>query len=86
MLALLGVPDYLGCIRGRFIALELKRSFDVEPSKLQRYVLGRIKNAGGIALEVSPGTSARCMKILWRVYRTSPAPVDIRPSAESKEG
>lgn len=49
-----GTPDRLGCIVGRFIALELKASAKAKVEKLQSYKLGRIADAGGIARVVYP--------------------------------
>ena len=43
-----GVPDILGCCRGRFIAIEVK-SADNKPSKIQQSQLNAIKQTGGIA-------------------------------------
>ena len=51
--ALKGVPDILGTINGRFIALELKIEGD-KADKLQEYVLQEIDKSGGIALVVNP--------------------------------
>lgn len=49
-----GVPDILGVINGRFIALELKKDAKEKPEKLQEYVLNEVNKAGGIALVTSP--------------------------------
>jgi len=49
-----GVPDILGTINGRFIALELKKDDKEKPEKLQEYVLNEVNKAGGIALVTSP--------------------------------
>lgn len=54
MLSTLGIPDYLGCVQGAFIALELKKDRKSKPSKLQLWVLGKIMDAGGIAMVVYP--------------------------------
>lgn len=43
-----GVPDLIGCIDGRFIALEVKTSIG-KPSKIQLHVISIILRAGGIA-------------------------------------
>ncbi len=43
-----GVPDIVGCFRGRFISLELK-SRGNKPSKIQQAQLKAIQAAGGIA-------------------------------------
>ena len=42
-----GFPDLLGCVKGRFYALEVKTSKG-KPSELQIRVMKRIKLAGGI--------------------------------------
>ncbi len=53
--AISGSPDYLLCIRGKFVALELKSEKGL-PSKLQRYILKRITDAGGLSLIAYPST------------------------------
>ena len=42
-----GVPDVLGCVYGRFVAMELKQEGRY-PTKMQRYMMARIEQAGGI--------------------------------------
>lgn len=43
-----GVPDLLACIKGRFVALEVKKPDTVNnTSKLQVYNLKKIKESGG---------------------------------------
>ncbi len=59
-LALRGLPDIIGCYRGRFFAWELKRDVKEASKKtgrivLQRYILGLIRKAGGIGEIVHPG-------------------------------
>lgn len=54
MLAVAGVPDFLGVVRGRFVALELKASEKEKPRRLQEYVLRKIREAGGVALVIFP--------------------------------
>lgn len=49
-----GIPDYIICAGGKFIALELKRSSRVPAEPLQQYNINRIKEAGGIAYKVDP--------------------------------
>lgn len=46
-----GFPDLLGCVQGRFIALEVKMPGE-EPSAIQRYMMKLIKRAGGITSRV----------------------------------
>ena len=48
-----GIPDIVGCCNGRFIGLEIKASTG-KPSKLQLYVIDKIKSAGGYARTVYP--------------------------------
>lgn len=48
-----GTPDKLLCIRGKFVALELK-SAGGKLTKLQEYTLLKIEDSGGIAILVSP--------------------------------
>lgn len=49
-----GIPDFLGCVAGRFVALELKASAKHSPDALQQYNLNAIEKAGGVALTVFP--------------------------------
>lgn len=59
-----GVPDIMGCIDGRFFALELKRDKG-RLDDLQANRLAKIRAAGGFALSVSPAcweTEFRLMK------------------------
>ncbi len=46
-----GIPDVVGCLCGRFIALEVKRPGG-RPTRLQEWVLDRIRRAGGVAAVV----------------------------------
>lgn len=43
-----GLPDLIGCDRGRFFGIELKAP-GKRPVPLQRYILSLITKAGGIA-------------------------------------
>ena len=53
--AIRGTPDYLICLAGKFIALELKASEKDLPDPLQRHKLMEILRAGGVALVAWPG-------------------------------
>ena len=58
--ALRGIPDIIGCVRGRFVALELK----VEGNKadpLQGWVIKKIAAAGGYARVVYPHNMAEVL-------------------------
>jgi hypothetical protein len=57
--AMRGVPDRLGCIRGKFFALEIKTSKENADKKtgttaLQRYNVDKINRAGGFARFIYP--------------------------------
>lgn len=58
-----GVPDILICLRGKFIAIELKRDGKM-PTKLQELKLEKIRRAGGIAFSASPSTWVGQRKML----------------------
>lgn len=49
-----GTPDILGVYRGRFVALELKRSEAAHVDRLQLHKLALISKCGGIALLAHP--------------------------------
>ncbi len=71
--ALRGVPDILGCVRGHFVALEIK----VPPNKvrdgsLQQKVLRDIDDAGGFAAEVTPENLDAVIKELSGLYTPLP--------------
>ena len=58
-MSLRGYPDILGCYRGRFIALEVKRSKADSTratgrTPLQKYILEKINDAGGYATFIYP--------------------------------
>ena len=53
-MALVGIPDIIGCLNGRFVALELKRNESEARRKtgkcrLQGHILFTIRNAEGFA-------------------------------------
>ena len=52
--SLRGTPDFLCCINGCFVALELKNSESEKADSLQRYKLKLISEAGGVGIVVSP--------------------------------
>ena len=52
--AIRGTPDFLCCIAGRFVAIELKRDRRQKPDKLQAFKLAKIKRASGITVVVHP--------------------------------
>lgn len=46
-----GTPDILACLKGRFVAIEVKRSKGGVVSALQEFKIKQIKNAGGVAFD-----------------------------------
>lgn len=53
-----GTPDIIGCARGRMFAFEVKQHPAEEPDDLQKYTLGLIRAAGGVATTVSSAAEA----------------------------
>jgi hypothetical protein len=49
-----GTPDFLICINGIFIAIELKASLKSNITDLQKHNLKKINEANGLALVASP--------------------------------
>lgn len=53
-----GVPDIIGCLKGRFVAFEVKRPGG-KATKLQLHTIGLIQKAGGLAAVVYSWDDAR---------------------------
>lgn len=51
---IVGTPDRLICIRGKFLAVEFKKSEKDQPTAMQTYKLNKITRAGGLSLLVYP--------------------------------
>lgn len=49
-----GVPDYIGCIAGKFLAIELKKDSATPPDALQLYNMRKIEEAGGAYFVAHP--------------------------------
>ena len=49
-----GTPDFLVCLNGYFVALELKKSGKEKPDRLQDHNLTKIRAAGGVSYVVHP--------------------------------
>lgn len=72
MVALLGIPDFMGCVNGQFVALELKRGLtgsrgESEATKLQSWVLSKIRAAGGITFVVTPENWGEIYPLLQQI-------------------
>jgi hypothetical protein len=59
-----GIPDILLCVRGNFIAIELKKSEKDYPDPLQEHNLTRIGASGGVALVCHPKNLDAIMVLL----------------------
>jgi hypothetical protein len=58
-----GLPDLVGCVDGKFFALEVKRpETRSNTSAVQEYVMGKIREAGGIAGVIT--TPAEAINVL----------------------
>ncbi len=53
-----GIPDLLCCIRGKFVALELKTEKGT-PTVLQKYNIFKIQESGGFARILRPSEFAK---------------------------
>ena len=62
-----GTPDIIACISGHYVALELKRSDFAKIGQLQKYVIGRVNDAGGHGFIVHPDNWAGVYKFLKRL-------------------
>lgn len=58
-----GLPDIIGCYRGRFFAFEVKEpDRRSNTSQRQKYVMGKIRQAGGLAqVVVTPEEALRAL-------------------------
>lgn len=79
LIAICGIPDFLGVVNGRFVALELKKDANEKPKKLQMKVMHEISRAGGLAFVVFPDNHLEVLKVLQHlssgeVHNASPEP------------
>lgn len=65
--SLLGIPDMLGCVRGKFVAIELKKSEKEKPTEMQLYHLKTIADCGGYACVAYPQAADKILKDLWNI-------------------
>lgn len=62
-----GVPDLVGCVNGRFFALEVKVPGE-DPTKLQVKTMAKIRDEGGISTTVeSPEEAVRIVRAATRL-------------------
>jgi len=50
-----GVPDFICCVKGNFVAVETKAG-KAKPTALQMREMERIKNSGGLAFVINEDT------------------------------
>jgi pterin-4a-carbinolamine dehydratase len=58
-----GTPDFLLCVSGVFVAIELKTD-DGKLDKLQEWNLKKIADTGGIAIVLTPSNLDKTMEFL----------------------
>ncbi len=63
-----GDPDLMLCVKGKFVALELK-SENGRASKLQEYKINKINQAGGIGLIVYPENWPEVLNLVQSLAR-----------------
>lgn len=68
-----GIPDIVGCYRGRFLGLEVKRPDGDRPSGLQRYMIEKVTTAGGFACAVR--TVEEALAVLDKIDNEEARPV-----------
>lgn len=59
-----GTPDFILCVNGKFIALELKKDKYEKADPLQEYKLNKIIDSGGIGIVVCPENWEEIYKFL----------------------
>jgi Holliday junction resolvase len=58
-----GVPDIVGCYRGRFFGIECKAKGN-KPTELQKINLNKIEGVGGIALVIDESNVDRVAELI----------------------
>lgn len=64
-----GTPDILGCVQGKFVALELKKDSKANIDELQKYKLEQISKAGGLSAIVYPENWEKVYSILTHIAK-----------------
>lgn len=59
----IGIPDFIGCLKGKFIAIETKFGSN-KPTRMQEIILNKIKFAGGVALVIRETEISMLRKLL----------------------
>ena len=61
-----GIPDLLCCIKGKFIAIEVKGQ-NGKPSELQLYNIKKIRESGGFAFVLYPSAFESFKKFILNI-------------------
>ena len=69
--AVRGIPDFILCINGMFVAIELKKDKASEPDELQKFTLKKIKDAKGISFVTCPEDWLVHSKVLTKLAGNS---------------
>lgn len=64
-----GTPDLLICLRGLFIAIELKKDEREAPTPLQQHNLNEIAQCGGVTFVACPENSKQVISALLKIKR-----------------
>ena len=62
--SLAGIPDFILCVNGIFVALELKRESKSKISRLQSHNLELINKSGGLGIVVNPDNWVKILAVL----------------------
>lgn len=73
-----GSPDFLMCVNGHFVAMELKKSDKEEPAALQTWNLNCVTNAGGISVVCYPENWAAVWQCLKEIAGKSESGLNIK--------
>lgn len=79
-----GIPDFLLCVRGHFIAIELKKSELDEPDALQDWNIDKIILAGGVGLVAYPANWPDVYALLYKIAHgeITAKPGELQPEKE----
>jgi len=81
-----GTPDFLGTIRGYFIALELKKDEHTHPDPLQLHLLSTIRTVGqGLTFVPHPGNWDLVYGVLQDLALGFMSPDDVKQMVEYEE-
>lgn len=72
-----GILDFIICLNGYFISIELKKDEDSDPDPLQLYTLHRIQKKGkGVSIVAHPKNWASVLSYLRSIDRGPPAGIN----------